>query len=58
MGLNFAIYVKLIGNYGEHRGFGFTDEKLSDLSIRVPWHAPFPPRKEAEMAAEQMLRGK
>lgn len=26
MGLNFAIYVKLIGNYGEHRRFGFTNE--------------------------------
>lgn len=26
MGFNFAIYVKLIGNYGEHRRFGFTNE--------------------------------
>lgn len=26
MGLNFAIYVKLIGDNREHRGFGFTKE--------------------------------
>lgn len=39
MGLNFAIYVKLIGNYGEHRRFGFANEN----SVTSPsWHLGMP----------------